>query len=67
MIYPTRLLTFYWQKLGYENFNLSKQFANVERDNKGLASTTFATVAEVESTRGLSKKSPRNQNSMGQA
>jgi len=65
MTYQTRLLTFYWERLGYENHTLSSQRQHVERSSAGYPSEKSERVAETEPSERTSMQSAANKESMG--
>jgi hypothetical protein len=65
MTYPTELLTFYWERLGYENQHLPTKCSNVVGGSPSDSPTEYAKACGVEQTMPRKAKSPRDQDSMG--
>jgi hypothetical protein len=48
MSFQTRLLTFYWQRLGYENYGLPSQCKHAERSAEGDPSAKLEAAGDFE-------------------
>jgi len=60
MIYQTELLTFYWERLGYENQHLPTKCTNVMERSQSNPPTEYAKACGIEQTIRESTESPRD-------
>jgi hypothetical protein len=60
MTYPTELLTFYWERLGYENQHLPTKCTNVMERSPSYPPTEYAKACRIEQTIRASTESPRD-------
>jgi hypothetical protein len=65
MTYQTRLLTFYWERLGYESNSISSQRQYVARNIQGHSPEEPAGIATAESPAGASPQGAASQKPMG--
>jgi hypothetical protein len=65
MTYQTKLLFFYWERLGYENHYLSGQCKHVERSSAGYSSEESTRTSEIESPKRTNIQSAASEKSMG--
>ena len=65
MTCQTRLLTFYWERLGYENNNLPTKRQDVVRGLPSDPPTEYAEIGRTEQTSRTTSEVPRDKDSMG--
>jgi hypothetical protein len=65
MICQTELLTFYWERLGYESNNLPTKRTNVVGGSPSNPPTEYAKACGIKSSMPREAKSPRDKDSMG--
>jgi hypothetical protein len=65
MTYQTKLLLFYWERLGYENHYLSSQCKHVERSSAGHPAEKPARATETEPSERTSTQSAANKKPVG--
>lgn len=65
MICRTRLLTFYWERLGYESYNLLRKRQDVVGGSQSDPPTEYAKTCGVKPTSRTTTEMPRDQNPMG--
>jgi hypothetical protein len=65
MTYQTRLLLFYWERLGYEDKYLSSQRQHVERSSASYPSEEPTRATETEPSERTSTQSATNKKPVG--